>query len=66
MEINEYSQQKKQKEFEQDLSFQEWLNYFQKEPTDKELNAMEKDISRSHRKYQIPFNNINYQPLQGA
>ena len=66
MEINEYSQQKKQKEFEQDLSFQEWLNYFQKEPTDKELNAMEKYMSKSHKQYHHPLNNINYHPLQGA
>jgi len=66
MKINQYSQKEKQKEFEQNLSFQEWLNYFQKEPTIKELDEMEKDINKHNKQFFNPLNNTSYHPLQGA
>lgn len=60
MKVKEHLQKTKEKEFELDWSFQEWLDYFSKEPTSKELNYMERESK-------ITFiNNTNYQPLQGA
>jgi len=56
MKVKEHLQKTKEKEHELDWSFAEWLDYFSKEPTNKELDDMEK----------ISANNKNYQPLQGA
>ena len=52
-----------QKEFEENLSFAEWLDYFSKEPTEKELNEMDKSFNKRKVHSQ---NNPLYQPLQGA
>ena len=49
------------KEFELDLSFAQWLNYFSKEPRDKELDEMESEVQKNK-----PGNNPYYQPRQGA
>jgi hypothetical protein len=50
----------------QNLSFEEWLDHFiSKEPTDKELDDMEKE-SLDKRGFYYPINNPHYQPLQGA
>ena len=59
MKVKEHLQKTKEKEFELDWSFQEWLNYFSKEPTSKELDDMERAKITS-------INNTNYQPLEGA
>lgn len=40
-------------------SFEEWLNYYSKEPTSKELDDMEKHSKKVS-------NNPYYQPLRGA
>ena len=56
MKVKEHLEKTKEKDNELDLSFQEWLDYFSKEPTSKELDDMEKQSS----------NNSNYQPIQGA
>lgn len=66
MKVNQLHQQEQEKTFEEELSFAEWLDYFQKEPTTQELNAMEKYMSKTHKQYHHPLNNTNYQPLQGA
>jgi len=66
MKINQLHQQEQEKTFEEELSFQEWLDYFQKEPTTQELNTMEKYMSKPHKRYHHPLNNPYYQPLQGA
>ena len=51
----------KVKKFELDLSFAQWLDYFSKEPTSKELDEMENEIKKNQSQ-----NNPYYQPLQGA
>ena len=48
MKSNLYHQQQHNKTFEEDLSFQEWIEYFSTEPTTQELNDMEKVFSKSH------------------
>lgn len=67
MRSNQHHQDETAKEFEQELSFQEWLDHFAKEPTIEELNDMEKSMSTTYRINRFnPFNNIHYRPLQGA
>lgn len=51
----------KQKKFELDLSFSQWLDYFSKEPTSKELDEMEAAVKKNPSQ-----NNQYYHPLQGA
>lgn len=60
MKVNQHQQNQLKQEFEENLSFQEWLDYFSKE-----LNEMEKQ-SKSTKRFYHPLNNTNYQPLQGA
>lgn len=61
MKVNEALQKKQQKDFEENLSFAEWLDYFSKKPTSKELDDMEKESFKNQ-----PQNNPYYQPLRGA
>lgn len=61
MKVKEHLQKIKEKEYELDWSFTEWLDYFRNVPTSKELDEMERDSLKS-----ISINNTNYQPLQGA
>ena len=61
MKVKEHLQKTKEKEFELDWSFQEWLDYFSKEPTSKELDDMERECFKIS-----SINNTHYQPLQGA
>lgn len=56
MRVKEVTHKQRDKEFEQNLSFEEWLDYFSKKPNSKELDDMEKQSS----------NNPNYQPLKEA
>lgn len=56
MKVKERSLKNQQRDFELDISFAEWLDYFSKKPTSKEIDDMEKQSS----------NNPNYQPLKGA
>jgi hypothetical protein len=65
MKSNQQHQQQQENQFKQDLSFQEWLDYFQKEPTNKELDDMERK-SQDKRRFYHPLNNPYYEPLQGA
>jgi hypothetical protein len=55
MKVKERSLKNQQRDFELDMSFAEWLDYFSKKPTSKEIDDMEKSS-----------NNPNYQPLKGA
>lgn len=64
MKVKELNIQQKQKDFDNNLSFAEWLDYFSKDQTGEELNDMEKHIDKSNRF--LPMNNQYYQPLQGA
>ena len=59
MKIKNQLQKQQEKEFQENLSFAEWLDYFSKEPTSKELDDMEKDSKKVS-------NNPYYQPLRGA
>lgn len=52
-----------------DLNYEEYLNQTKKEPSEKELNQMEKVLSISTilKNYKSPLNNLNYKPfLDGA
>jgi len=57
MRIKERNLINEQEEFELDLSFAEWLDYFTKKPNCKGKDEIEKQTSS---------NNPNYQPLKGA
>ena len=61
MKVKEHLQKTKEKEYELDWSFTEWLDYFRNVPTIKELDDMERDSLKI-----TSINNTNYQPLQGA
>ena len=61
MKVKEHLQKIKEKEYELDWSFTEWLDYFSNVPTSKELDKMERNSLKT-----TSINNTNYQPLQGA
>jgi len=46
-------------QFEQDLGYEEWLRDNAFNPTEEELNSMEKEFSIN------PIKTLYYQPLQG-
>lgn len=56
MRVKEMTIKNQKRDFELDMSFVEWLDYFSKKPTCKEIVDMKKQSS----------NNPNYRPLQGA
>lgn len=64
MRVNEHYQKEQEKAFEENLSFQEWLDYFMSEPTSDELDDMEKKSKQ--KEFYTPLNNPYYFPLQGA
>lgn len=59
MKMKEQLQKQQNEDSNRNLSFEEWLEYFSKEPTSKELEDMEKESK-------TVTNNPYYQPLQGA
>lgn len=69
MRVKEQMQKEKDLAFEDDLSFAEYLQHYMSEPTEAELNAMEKELNT--KKTLLPFKSINnpyyhHHPLQGA
>lgn len=72
MKMNSQTLKDKENKFEQDLDYEEWLKDNNKEPTNIELNDMEKTykvFSKSivlKSSFHNPINTYNYQPLQGA
>lgn len=60
MRLKASTQKQQEESIHQNLSFEEWLDHFSKEPTSQELDEMEKET------YKKPQNNPYYQPLQGA
>lgn len=60
MKINNQLQKQQEKEFQDNLSFSKWLDYFRTEPTSKELDDMERES------FKITVNNRHYEPLMGA
>lgn len=61
MKIKNQLQKQQDKEFQENLSFAEWLDHFKSELTSKELDNMEKESLKI-----TPINNKHYQPLKGA
>jgi len=61
MKIKNRLQKQQEKEFQENLSFAEWLDYFRSELTCKELDDIERESFKI-----TPINNKHYQPLKGA
>lgn len=61
MKIKNQLQKQQEKEFQENLSFAEWLAHFRSELTSKELDDMEREFFKI-----TPINNMHYQPLKGA
>ncbi|MCB5266671.1 MAG: hypothetical protein LHW46_00980 [Candidatus Cloacimonetes bacterium] len=61
MKIKNQLQKQQEKEFQENLSFAEWLDHFRSELTSKELDDMERESFKI-----TPINNKYYQPLKGA
>ena len=59
MKVKEHQQKQLKQEFQENLSFQEWLDYFSSEPTSKELDEMEKQ-SKFTRKFYLSLFLIAY------
>ena len=75
MKIQRYTQKQQEEEFTHQLAYEEWLRDNVKEPTNSEINKMEKVYSKSNiaknpisHIYPLihPINQIQFQPLQGA
>ena len=69
MKMNTHTLQQQEDKFKQDLDYEEWLRYNNPEPTNKELNEMEKvlcNFSILKSSSFNPINTFNYQPPQGA
>jgi len=69
--VKEKFTQENIKEFELNLSYQEWLRDNFHEPSEDEINMMEQDYNKSNPiNNQIivtkPLNNKTYNPLKGA
>ena len=59
-------QQGREVEFEDDLSFAEYLQHYMAEPTEAELDDMEQELNTKSTLSFIPINNPYYHLPQGA
>ena len=59
-------QQGREVEFEDDLSFAEYLQHYMAEPTEAELDDMEQELNTKSTLSFSPLNNPYYHPLKGA
>jgi len=70
MKMNNYQTTQQFKEFEQNLSYEEWLRDNLAEPTNNDLNRMEREqkvfIIKKPTIFPYPINTLHYQPLKGA
>ena len=70
MKMNNYQTTQKEDEFSQNLSYEEWLRDNLGEPTNNDLNKMEREhkvfIIKKPSIFPYPINTYNYQPLKGA
>jgi len=66
MRVKEQLQKQQEKAFQEELSFAQWLNHFMDEPSNEELDAMEKEFTKKQLYKLQPSNNPYYFPLQGA
>lgn len=67
MKVNQMQLNKKDKEFEIDLSYLEWLEC-NKDLTVEDIDNMEKVICKASilKNHKKPVNHIQFQPLEGA
>lgn len=56
MKYKDFIDKQKQRKFKRDLDYEDWLRKFISQPTENELNQMQKDS----------VNNISYNPILGA
>jgi hypothetical protein len=70
MKMNNCQTNQQAKEFEQNLSYEEWLRDNLAEPTNNDLNRMEREqkvfIIKKPSIFPYPINTLHYQPLKGA
>jgi hypothetical protein len=67
MRINEQSLLEKEKQFEDDLAYGEYLRENHIPPSEAELDDMEQVFCKSKiLKHKHPVNNLYFQPLKGA
>lgn len=70
MKMNNYQTTQQLKEFEQNLSYEEWLRDNLAEPTNNDLNQMEREnkvfIIKKPSIFPYSINTLHYQPLKGA
>ena len=67
--MNLFTVQQQEYQFIKDLDYEEWLRDNNPQPTNDELNNMEKVFCKStvlKKSSHSPINTFNYQPLQGA
>lgn len=66
MKVKEQMQKQQEKAFQEELSFAQWLDHSMDEPSNEELDAMQKEF-KTKKLYRLrPSNNTYYYPLQGA
>ena len=66
MRVKEQMLQNRGVEFEDDLSFAEYLQHYMAEPTEAELDDMEQELNTRSTLSFNPINNPYYHPLKGA
>ena len=66
MRVKEQMQQEGEVEFEDDLSFAEYLQHYMAEPTEAELDDIEQELNTKSTLSFNPINNPYYHPLKGA
>jgi len=67
MRVKEHLQMKQEEAFEEDLLFQEELKYYMSQPTNEELEDMQKEAKAKNLFHKLhPSNNPDHYPLQGA
>ena len=68
MKVNNLELTNKEKHFEQDLTYEEYLQTHNPEPSEEELHDMEKVFCKAKilKSYKKPLNNLHYKPLEGA
>jgi len=70
MKMNNYQTTQQEDEFSQNLSYEEWLRDNLGEPTNNDLNRMEREnkvfIIKKPSIFPYPINTYHYHPLKGA
>jgi hypothetical protein len=70
MKMNTFSQKQKEDDFSHNLSYEEWLRDNLGDPTNNDINQMERGykafIIKKPSVFPFSINTYNYQPLKGA